>query len=259
MQLKHPLVVLDLETTGTWIEKDKIIEIAMIKCFPDGQQLDYVKRINPGIPIPKQVSDLVGITDSDVYDAPPFNNLAREILDFIDDSDLAGFNVIRFDLPVLEREFSVCNMKFYWRDRKIYDAQKVFHLKEKRDLTAAYKFYCRKDLVGAHSALVDTQATLEVLKEQTMLYSDDKGVQELLKFEYQTTDDFYDHERRFRWWNGELYMTFGKHARKSSLQDVAKKDRKYLDWILSANFNPEVKSIVSNALNGYFPVKDKKD
>ncbi|MBF0522333.1 MAG: 3'-5' exoribonuclease [Candidatus Omnitrophica bacterium] len=258
MKIDKTIVVLDLETTGTWIEKDKIIEIAMIKLFVDGRTENYEKKINPQMPIPPAVTELTGITNEDVKTAPIFKEVAKEILDFIADADLAGFNVERFDLPVLERELIQAGQSFNWKIRKIYDAQKVYHVKEKRDLTAAYKFYCDKDLENAHSALADTQAVLEILKAQVHKYGQGSdSIKELDQFDYKTNAEFYDEDRKIRWWNGKLYMMFGKYARQYSLQDVAKKDPGYLEWILSADFSEEVKILMEDALKGKFPTQEK--
>ncbi|MBF0385123.1 MAG: 3'-5' exonuclease [Candidatus Omnitrophica bacterium] len=254
MKLTHPLVVLDLETTGTWIEKDKIIEVAMIKCLPDGKREEYCKRVNPMIPIPKFISELLGIYDKDVEDKPPFSSIAPEITEFIADCDLAGFNVEKFDLPLLEREMYEAGHKFEWRFKKIYDVQKVYHLNERRDLTAAYNFYCQKHLENAHSALFDTKATLDILEKQVEKYGRGKdAIDVLLEFDYIESGDFYDPDRKFRWWNGKLYMMFGKYARRYSLQEVVQKDKGYLEWILSADFSQEVKTLVANALKGRYP------
>jgi len=254
MKLKRPLVILDLETTGTWVEKDKIIEIGMVRSLPDGTQTTYEKRINPGMKIPPEVSELTGIKDEDVKDAPAFRNVAAEIVKFFDGADLGGFNVERFDLPVLARELSEKGYSFDYRQRDIYDAQKVFHLHEKRDLTSAYAFFCGKELDGAHSALADSQATLEVLESQIRKYCDGASEIETLKaFEYQKRSHFYDKGRKFRWWNGELYMMFGKYAAKESLKKVAEMDRPYLEWIISKDFSDEVKELCENALLGKFP------
>ncbi len=255
MELSNDLVILDLETTGTWVERDNIIEIAMIKCSPDGSRATYDKQVNPGIPIPPVVSELTGITNEDVGDAPVFRDLAGEIISFIGDSDFAGFNIERFDLPLLRREIYDAGLKVNWEGAKIFDVQKVFHLNEKRDLTAAYQFYCDKDLSNAHSALADTQATLEILEKQVSKYGEDtNALDSLRRFEYKKTSEFVDNERKFRWWNGKAYMMFGKYARKYSLQEVARMDRGYLEWIVSAKFSEEVKTLVSNALQGHFPV-----
>lgn len=259
MKLSHTLIVLDLETTGTWVERDKIIEIAMVKSFPDNRTETYLKKVNPGVPIPAVISQLVGITDKDVKDAPAFKDIAKEVLEFIGDSDLAGFNIEKFDLPLLERELREANIHFNWRTHKVYDAQRVYHLNEKRDLYAAYKFYCNKDLDNAHSALADAQATLEILDAQVVKYGKEDGdLEHLGQYRYRTTEEFYDKERKFRWWNGKLYMMFGKHANKYTLQEIVQKDRGYLEWILSAQFSEEVKDLVENALNGRFPTPLEK-
>ena len=256
MKLKNTLVVFDLETTGTWVEKDKVVEIAMIKCNVEGNTETYSKRVNPGIPIPPSVVELIGITDDDVKGAPFLKDIAGEILDFFGKADIAGFSIERFDLPLLERERSEAGYEFDWQKLKIYDAQKVYHINERRDLTAAYEFYCNKKLNDAHSALADAKATLEVLSAQVKEYGgEDGGVEGLGQFDYKNNTDFYDEGRRFRWWNGKLYIMFGKYAKKYALQDIVRRDRKYLEWILSADFSQEVKVLIDNALNGYFPSK----
>lgn len=254
MKLSRTLVVLDLETTGTWIEKDKIIEIAMVKCHPSGERETFDQRVNPGIPIPPRVSEITGIKDEDVKDKPPFFEIARAVSEFIGDADIGGFNVERFDVPLLSRELQEAGLKLDTNARHIYDAQKVYHLNVKRDLSAAYQFYCKKELQGAHAALVDTQATLEILSAQAALYG--KGTEELehlQEFDYKQTSEFFDAERKFRWWNGELYMMFGKYARTESLREIAKKDASYLQWILTKDFSDEVKNMVQGILNGKFP------
>ena len=254
MMFSNTLVILDLETTGTWIEKDKIIEIAMIKCFVDGKKEVYDKRVNPQIPIPKIVSELTGIVDDDVRLAPVFKDIGNEVLNFIGSADLAGFNIERFDLPLLERELVEVGLKFNWQKLKIYDAQKVYHLNEKRDLSSAYKFYCNKNLGNAHSALADTEATLEILSAQAFKYGKgEDDIKILGSFNYKNNVEFFDGEKKFRWWNGKLYMMFGKYAKQYSLQEIVKKDPKYLEWIISANFSEEVKALVENALKGQFP------
>ncbi|MCA9404022.1 MAG: 3'-5' exonuclease [Candidatus Omnitrophica bacterium] len=258
MNLSKTLVVLDLEATGTWVEKDRIIEIALIKVHPDGKRDMYEKRVNPAMAIPPAVVKLTGISDDDVKDAPVFKDIAHDVADFIGDADLGGFNIDRYDFPLLRRELIDAGITLPMDGRRIFDAQKVYHLNEKRDLTAAYKFYCQKDLANAHTAMADTQATLEILESQAVKYGEDE-LDNLAQFDYRTTDEFYDAERKFRWWNGKLYMMFGKYAKRYSLEDVVKKDRGYLEWILSANFNQDVKSLVENALNGQYPVYQPSD
>jgi len=254
MKLLHPLVVFDIETTGTWIEKDRIVEIGMIKLLPDGSSQNYVKRVNPGMPIPPNVSRIIDIVDDDVKDAPRFKDIAKEVLEFISDSDIGGFNVLRFDLPVLEREFFDAGFSFHWRERNIYDAQKVYHIHEKRDLTAAYQLYCSKQLVNVHSALGDAEATVEILDAQIKKYgAAEQGIESLKDFDYERSSAYFDKERKFCWWNGELYPTFGKYGKKKHIKDILNNDRPYLEWILTRDFSEESKAMIKKVLGGEFP------
>ncbi|MBI3323323.1 MAG: 3'-5' exonuclease [Candidatus Omnitrophica bacterium] len=254
LKIARPLVVLDLETTGTWLEKDRIVEIALVRLEPDGERRSFLSRVNPGMPIPPRVSQITGITDADVKDAPPFKKIAAEVAAFIGEADLGGFNVERFDLVILERELFGAGLKFDWRGRVIYDAQKIYHIHEKRDLKAAYQFYCGKDLVNGHTAMGDTEAALEILGAQVRKYgAPEQGIESLRDFEYERIDDYFDAEKKFRWWNGELYPVFGKYARKVSLREIAGKDPGYLEWLLSTDFGDPVKGLIRNALAGRFP------
>jgi len=258
MKISRPLIVLDLETTGTWVEKDKIIEIGMVKQLPDGTRETYVKRVNPGMHIPESVSKITGISDRDLKDSPVFNKIAGEVVSFLGDCDIGGFNIERFDIPLLEREIIEAGLKFELGDRVIYDAQKIYNIHEKRNLTAAYKLYCGKSLDNAHSALGDVEATFEILSEQVNKYgSPEEGINSLSKFDYERSLDYFDKERKFRWWNRELYPMFGKHARRNSIKALARKDRPYLEWILGKDFSEDVKNMVKNALSGTFPEPPK--
>jgi DNA polymerase-3 subunit epsilon len=257
MKLLKPLVTLDLETTGIWIEKDRIIEIALIKLLSDGTREEFSTKVNPLMPIPARVTEITGIKDDDVKNAPVFTTIAAKVLEFIGDADLGGFNVERFDLPLLAREISDAGLKFDYSQRAIYDAQKIFHLHVKRDLTAALNFYCEKELKDAHSALADTQASLDILIEQVKRYGNgDECIECLKAFEYEANTDYYDTERKFRWWNGDLYMTFGKYARKEPLKVIAKKDPQYLQWIVEKDFSDDIKLMIQGVLNGQHPKKE---
>ena len=254
LKLNRPLIVFDLETTGTWVEKDRIVEVAFIRCLPDGSMESYVSRVNPGMPIPERVSLITGIRDADVKDAPPFKKIAHEVLKFIADSDLGGFNIERFDLLILEREMFHAGLKFEWRTRTIYDAQKVYHLNERRDLKAAYQFYCGNELLNSHTARADAEATVEILAAQIGKYGKtQEGIQGLRDFDYQRMDDFFDAERKFRWWNGELYPVFGKYGKRKSLKEIARIERSYLEWMLRQDFPQEVKQMLQGLLEGRFP------
>ncbi len=259
MKISRPLVVLDLETTGTWIEKDKIVEIALIKLLLDGSRDSYKQRVNPGVPIPQRVSEIIGIRDEDVIDCPPFKQIAAEVLAFIGDADLGGFNVERFDLLVMEREIFDAGLKFEWRTRAIFDAQKIYHLHEKRTLKAAYQFYCSKELVDAHTAMADADATVDILAAQIDKYGKPElGIESLRDFNYEKIDDFFDNEKKFRWWNGELYPVFGKYAKRVSLKEIAKKERSYLEWLLNTDFPKPVKEMIKGILEGRFPTPPER-
>jgi len=254
MKLTNPLVVLDLETTGIWIEKDRIIEIGMVKVLPGGKQAIYSTKVNPCMPIPAAVTELTGISDADVKDAPAFGSIGAQVLSFLEGADLGGFNVERFDLPLLAREFADAGIKFDYANRTVYDAQKIYHLHERRDLFAAFAFYCHQELKDAHSATADAQATLAILQEQLKRYAASReDIEGLKDFEYKQSSEFFDNERKFRWWNGDLYMTFGKYAKKEPLKVIAKKDPQYLEWVLDKDFSDEVKHMIQGVLSGKYP------
>ncbi|MFH1753738.1 MAG: 3'-5' exonuclease [Candidatus Omnitrophota bacterium] len=253
-KLERPLVILDLETTGTWREKDKIVELGMIKYHPDGTLEEYVRRVNPGMHIPEGVVRIHGITDDDVKEKPSFKEIAEEAISFMAECDLAGFNVERFDLPILEREFHAAGIRFDWQQRSIYDAQRIYHYHERRDLKAAYNFYCGKELESAHSALDDARATMEILSTQVVKYAGEgREIEALRAFRDETGGKYFDEDRKFGWWNGELYPTFGKYSFKSSLKELVQKDRPYLKWMLSSDFKDKVKRLIQDALKGEFP------
>ena len=259
--MKHTksVIIFDLETTGLWVEKDRIIEIGMIKCLPEGGCEKYIRRVNPGIPIPEQVVALTGISNEDVKDAPFFKDLVHEVLEFIGDSDFGGFNVERFDLPLLEREVFDVGLRLEWRHRTIYDAQKIYHIHEKRDLKAAYRFFCDKDLVNAHSAVDDAEAALEILQAQITKYGGgNEYLESLIDFDYEPMGSFFDDERKFRWWNGELYPAFGKYGRKHSLKEIVEKDAAYVRYLITTDFDDKVKKMLEEALAGKFPAPAEK-
>src|SRR6187399_1879027 len=170
LQLTKPLAFIDLETTGINLATDRIIEIAIIKVLPDGKRSIKRKLINPRMPIPKQSSDVHGITDEMVKDAPAFKDVAHELKQMLDGCDIAGYNSNRFDIPLLVEEFLRADVDFDMKGRRLLDVQNIFHKMEQRTLSAAYKFYCDKSLVKAHSAEADTLATFEVFMSQLNKY-----------------------------------------------------------------------------------------
>ena len=247
LQLTRPLAFIDLETTGVNISLDRIVEIAIVKINPDGTQQVKRKLINPMMPIPKGASDVHGITDDMVKDAPVFKQVANEIKQFIDHCDIGGYNSNRFDIPMLIEEFLRVGIDFSTDGRKLVDVQKVFHMMEQRTLSAAYKFYCQKNLDGAHSAEVDATATWEVLEAQVERYPQiGNTVESIVKFTGE--DDIVDFARRFVRENGVEVFNFGKHKGKPVTQ-VLKEEPQYYDWMMKGDFPMNTKQKLTEILN----------
>ena len=234
LQLTRPLAFIDLETTGTNVATDRIIEIAIVKVFPDKSSQSKVKRINPGMPIPPSSTAIHGIKDEDVSDAPTFKQMANELRQFLDNCDIAGYNSNRFDIPMLVEEFLRANLDFEVGSRKFVDVQKIFHQMEKRTLGAAYKFYCEKELTNAHSAEADASATYEILEAQLLRYEIlGRDVDALAKFTKE--DDYVDFARRIIFQNGVETFNFGKYKGRA-VRDVLKVEPQYYDWMMKADF-----------------------
>jgi len=239
LQLTKPIAFIDLETTGINISTERIVEIAMVKISPDGTKQVKRKLINPQMPIPKASSDIHGITDEMVKDAPTFKQAANEIKQFIDNCDLAGYNSNRFDIPMLIEEFLRSGLEFTLDGKKLLDVQKVFHMMEQRTSGAAYKFYCNKSLENAHSAEVDATATWEVLEAQVERYPQiGTTVESIVKFTGE--DDIVDFARRFVKDNGIEIFNFGKHKGKPVTQ-VLKEEPQYYDWMMKGDFPMDTK------------------
>jgi DNA polymerase-3 subunit epsilon len=247
LQLTRPIAFIDLETTGINISIDRIVEIAIVKIMPDGTKQNKRKLINPLMPIPKSSSDIHGITDEMVKDAPSFKQAANEIKQFMDNCDLAGYNSNRFDIPMLIEEFLRVGIDFSTDGRKLVDVQKVFHLMEQRTLSAAYKFYCQKTLEGAHSAEVDATATWEVLEAQVSRYPNiGNTVESIVKFTGE--DDIVDFARRFIKEKGVEVFNFGKHKGKPVVQ-VLREEPQYYDWMMKGDFAMNTKQKLTEILN----------
>lgn len=249
--LKKPLAFFDLETTGITISKDRIIDICIMKALPNGEVVSKTQRINPDMPIPLESSMIHGLYDDDVKEAPPFKAVARTLAQFMDGCDLAGFNSNRFDIPLLVEEFLRANVDFDLKNRRFVDAQRIFHLMEPRNLTAAYKFYCNKELIGAHGAEADTMASLEVLNAQVQRYrgmvaKTDMGrdivfendVDMLHSLTANTNIDLAG--RMIINEKGEEVFNFGKHKGLPVL-DVLKKEPSFYDWMLKGEFPLDTK------------------
>lgn len=247
LQLVKPLAIIDLETTGINLSTDRIIEIAIVKIFPDGQKLVKRKLINPEKPIPPTSTEIHGITDEMVKDAPTFRQAANEIRQFIDNADLAGYNSNRFDIPMLAEEFLRVALDFDFKNRKLLDVQKIFHTMEQRTLAAAYKFYCNEALIDAHSAEADAQATWNVLQSQVERYPQlGLTVESILKcIGEENTVDF---ARRMIMEKGVEVFNFGKHKGRS-VTDVLKAEPQYYDWMMKGDFPLHTKLKLTEVFN----------
>jgi len=247
LQLTRPIAFIDLETTGINITTDRIVEIAIVKILQDGEKQVKRKLINPLIPIPQSSSDIHGITDEMVKDAPSFKQVANEIKQFIEGCDLGGYNSNRFDIPMLLEEFLRVGIDYTLEGKRLVDVQKVFHMMEQRTLGAAYKFYCQKTLEGAHGAEADATATWEVLEAQIERYPQiGDTVESIVKFTGE--DDIVDLARRFVKEKGIEIFNFGKHKGKPVAQ-VLKEEPQYYDWMMKGDFPINTKQKLTEMFN----------
>ena len=244
LKLAKPIVFFDLETTGINIAKDRIVEISILKVFPNGNKESKTWLVNPEMEIPAEVVAIHGITNEKVVTEPTFNELAEEVSNMITGCDLAGFNSNRFDIPLLAEEMLRAGIDFDMKNRVAVDVQVIFHKKEQRTLGAAYKFYCDKDLENAHSAEADTNATYEILKSQLDRYDD---IENNIKF----LSEFSTHKKRADFAGFLMYdededevFTFGKYKGKK-VKDILEKDKGYYSWIQNADFPLYTKKVLT--------------
>ena len=255
--LERPLVFFDIESTGTNPYRDRIVEIAVIKVMPDGSRQEVVRRINPTIPIPDGASAVHGIYDADVADCPTFDVIAHNLYNYLEGCDLAGYNIVKFDVPMLQEEFKRCNLELNMRDRKLVDVFNIFCRLYPRNLSAAYKFFCGGDLEDAHSALADTDATVAVLLGQLAKHPElPREMAGLAEFSAARDADFVDSEGRLKFSGEEVVINFGKNSGRR-LRELAEEDPGFLRWMLRSDFSDEVKEIIKNALTGEFLVRKK--
>ena len=245
LNLKNPLVFFDLETTGTNINSDRIVEICYLKVYPNGNEESKTMRINPGMHIPEAASAVHGIYDADVADCPTFKEVARSVANAIEGCDLAGFNSNRFDIPLLAEEFLRAEVDIDLSRRKFVDVQVIFHKMEQRTLSAAYKFYCGKDLEDAHTAEADTRATYEVLMAQLDRYPED------LQNDVNFLSDFSSFNKNVDFAGRMVYddkgvevFNFGKY-KGMSVAEVLKRDPGYYGWILNSDFTLNTKAMLT--------------
>lgn len=252
LNLKIPVCFFDLEATGTNISQDRIIEIAVIKVMPNGETIRKHNLINPTIPIPAESTAIHGITDDDVKDKPQFKEVAKEYARLFEGADLAGFSIYKFDVPMLVEEFLRADVEFDYSRKRIIDSQRIFHLMEKRTLSAAYQFYCNKELNNSHTAEADTEASLEVLLAQIQRYenqpvTDNHGTRmgeirnDMDVLAQLTASQVVDLAgRMIKAANGDIIWNFGKHKGKGVLA-VLKEEPAYYDWIMNGDFSLDTK------------------
>ena len=244
LNLKNPLVFFDLETTGINIVTDRIVEISYLKVNIDGSEVSKTMRVNPERPIPEEATRVHGISDADVADCPTFKQIARSLANEIEGCDLAGFNSNRFDIPLLVEEFLRAGVDIDLTKRKMIDVQTIFHKKEQRTLSAAYKFYCGLDLDNAHSAEADTRATYEVLKAQLDRYPDLENDMGVLA-EYSSHNRNVDFAGRFIYDDNHVEIfNFGKYKGRP-VAEVLSTDTGYYGWIMQGDFALDTKNVLT--------------
>ena len=246
LKLKRPIVFFDLETTGVQVAKDRIVEISILKVFPNGNKESKTWLVNPTIPIPEVTTAIHGISDEEVANEPTFKELASEISELIHNCDLGGYNSNKFDIPLLAEEFLRVGVDFDMRNRKAIDVQNIFHKMEKRTLVAAYKFYCDKDLTDAHSAEADTTATYEVLLSQLDKYDELKNNVSFLSEFSEMGGKFADMAGFIRYnKEEEEILSFGKY-RGVTLKQIWDENPGYFSWINQADFPLHTKNMMQN-------------
>lgn len=242
--LNKPLAFIDLETTGINVASDRIVEISILKIMPDKSRESKTMRINPTIPIPENSSKIHGIYDADIKDCPTFDKVAHDLANFIGNSDLAGYNSNKFDIPLLAEEFLRADVDFDMKKRKFVDVQVIFHKMEQRTLSAAYQFYCKKDIENAHSAEADVKATVEVLEAQLDKYPE-------LQNNVDYLNDFSSHSKSVDFLgrivyddNGVEILNFGKHKGKA-VEEVFRIEPSYYNWMMNGDFPLYTKKIIT--------------
>ncbi|MBQ7696457.1 MAG: 3'-5' exonuclease [Lentisphaeria bacterium] len=255
LKLDRPVAVFDIESTGIVPTRDRIVEIAVLKITPDGQSRSTVRRLNPGMPIPPGASAVHGIHDADVADCPMFADIAEKLNTYLAGCDLAGYNLCTFDIPMLQAEFKRAGIDFSMEGRRVVDAYNIFCRLFPRTLSAAYKFFCGRDLEGAHGAAADTAATWEVIQGELAMHPElPRDYAGLAAYCEENEPDMVDRTRRFRWMGDEVVVNFGKYAGRS-LKDIAQNEPGFLRWIMRSDFPEEVQKIASDALMGKYPQK----
>ncbi len=254
--LDKPLIFFDLETTGINVEKDRIIQIALVRVDINGVTEEFDCFLNPEMPIDSDAIAVHGIKDEQLVGKPTFATLAPSLWSIFEGSDLCGFNIERFDIPLLVNEFKRAGYEDFMQGRKVIDVMTIYHKNEKRDLPSAVRFYLKRDHYGAHNALEDVKATSDILKTQIDYYSlgSSPTVTRLHDYCHEKPKEYVDDEGKFIWRGDNAVISFGKHLGRT-LQDMSQNDAGYLQWILKGNFADKTKEIAHNALNGSYPTR----
>lgn len=246
LALKNPILFFDIESTGLNVASDRIIELSIVKVKPDGTREVKTRRLNPTIPISPEAQKIHGISDEDVKDCPTFKMIAKSLAKWMEGCDFAGYNSNKFDIPMLAEEFLRVGVDFDFRKRNLVDVQNIFHKMEQRTLSAAYKFYCDKDLENAHSAEGDTMATLEVLEAQLDRYPNDLKNDIVFLSEFSSRSRMVDYAGRIALNDkDEPVFNFGKHKGKT-VKEVLEKEPSYYDWIMKGDFTLDTKNVLTN-------------
>ena len=244
LKLSKPLAFIDLEATGTVIGQDRIVEISILKLMPDATRQIKTRRINPEIPIPPEITKIHGMTNADLINEPVFKAIAGELSAFIDNSDLAGYNSNKFDVPMLVDEFLRAGLPFEMKGRKMVDVQNIFHKMEQRTLSAAYKFYCDKVIANAHSAEADIFATYEVMMAQLEKYPSLKPDVDYLS-EFSSYGNFVDFAGRIVYDDKQQELfNFGKHKGKT-VKEIFRIEPSYYDWMMKGDFSLQTKQVIT--------------
>ena len=258
LKLERPLVSFDLETTGLDVHDDRIVEISCVKILEQGDREIRTYRLNPGRPISPEAISVHGIVDADVSHEPSFADLAQELLEFLSGADLTGFNLAHFDLPLLTREFERVGIQFPAPNTRVIDSRRIYTLKEPRDLSAAYRFYCDAELSGAHGAEADAKAAADILLAQIRKYTDlPTDLDDLEQACQADRRHWVDSHGKFIWKNNDIVFGFGKYFSKK-LRSVVAEDPGYLKWMLQSSFSDDVVGIVEQALLGHFPARSDR-
>lgn len=251
--LDRPLAVFDIEATGTSTRSDRIVELAIVRLMPDKTRSTHTFRVNPRMPIPPEATAIHGISDEDVAGSPVFSDVAGEISGLLDKCDLAGYNIIHFDIPLLTEEFIRAKREFTIEGRRIIDAQRIFHIREPRDLTSALAFFCGETHHEAHQAESDAIATIKVLEGQFERYPDlPRAMDELHAYCNQRKPDWLDRMGRLKWTDGKIVLNFGK-KKGVPLRDLIKNEPGFIKWMLKGDFPRDTQEIVRNAMADKWP------